>query len=81
MARGSYRQLHEVVHPELLHIKRQQQQQQQQLTHVLDALRESNIMIERLSAKVTPLRDVTCRCVYANAASMLLPISFVHNNA
>ena len=64
MARGSYRQLHEVVHPELLHIKRQQQQNQQQLTDVLAALRESNIVIERLTAKVTLSHPFTfCRSV------------------
>ena len=53
MARGGYRQLHDIVHPELLHLKRQQQQQQQQLTSVIDALRDSHDVIQKLSAKVT----------------------------
>ena len=53
MARGGYRQLHDIVHPELLQLKRQQQQQQQQLARVIDALRDSHDVIQKLSAKVT----------------------------
>jgi hypothetical protein len=52
LARGGYRQLHEVVHPEILSLKRQQQQQQQQLAMALEALRISRIDIETLRAQV-----------------------------
>jgi hypothetical protein len=45
--------LHDIVHPELLYLKRQQQQQQQQLAGVIEALQDSHDVIQKLSAKVT----------------------------
>ena len=56
LARGGYRQLHEVIHPELLSLKRQQQQQQQQLAMALEALRISRIDMETLRAQVAATR-------------------------
>jgi hypothetical protein len=53
MARGSYRQLHDVIHPELLHLKRQQQSLQLQLQHALEELRGSISSIELLHARVS----------------------------
>jgi hypothetical protein len=54
MARGSYRQLHDYVHPELLQLKRQQQLLQQQLQHALEELRVSSSTVEQLHARVIP---------------------------
>jgi hypothetical protein len=63
LARGSYRQLYDVVHPELLRISRNQQQyqiekeeeqrqQRQLLQQALEALDTSNSEIKSLQAKV-----------------------------
>jgi hypothetical protein len=52
MARGSYWQLHNFFHPEVLQLKRQQQLLQQQLQHALEELRGSISTVELLNARV-----------------------------
>jgi hypothetical protein len=61
LARGSYRQLYDVVYPELLRVGRNQQRYQQeqeqerrrqQLQHALEALEASNSEIKSLQNKV-----------------------------
>lgn len=55
MARGSYRQLHEVVHPEMLFFKRQVEQLQQQHTALQDALQDNSFLVQSLQAKIVAL--------------------------
>lgn len=57
MARGSYWQLHNFFHPEVLQLKRQQQLLQQQLQHALEELRGSISTVELLNARVTELEE------------------------
>ncbi len=70
MARGSYRQLHDFFHPELLQLKRQQMQQQQLLQYALEKLQDSIKIVELLHAKVfagdrnclvIKVSDICCR--------------------
>ena len=76
LARGSYRQLYDVVYPELLRIGRNQQQEQeqeqerrgQQLQHALEALDASNSEIKSLQNKVRKSAEFQFRrssfCLY-----------------
>ena len=74
LARGSYRQLYDVVYPELLRIGRnqqgyQQEQEQeqerrrQQLQHALEALDASNSEIKNLQNKVRKSAEFRLRSI------------------
>jgi stress response protein YsnF len=76
LARGSYRQLYDVVYPELLRIGRNQQRYQQeqeqeqeqerrrqQLQHALEALEASNSEIKSLQNKVRKSAEFRLRSI------------------